>query len=291
MIEKMEKVLRTWFPKNKAGERFAGGVLVFLLVGIWTGGSVLLLSLAYQTALWMGILCESWMCYRMLAMKSLRIESQKVYDGLSVSLEKGRYALSRIVGRDTEKLSEEGVIKGAVETVAENTSDGVVAPLFYMLFFGGVGGVLYKAVNTLDSMIGYKNEAYQYFGTAAAKLDDILNFLPARISALLMLWSAFFLQEDWKQGWKIYQRDKRNHGSPNAGHTEAVMAGVLQVELAGDAYYFGKLQKKPTIGSPIRRIERQDILKSHTLLYGTGLWMLLLVILVRGILWKFGVWR
>ena len=193
----------------------------------------------------------------------------KVYTALEKEgLEAGRRAVSMIVGRDTKSLSEEGVIKAAVETVAENTSDGVTAPLFYMMLAGPLGGVFYKAINTMDSMIGYRNEKYRWLGTCAARLDDIANFIPARISALFMTAAAFMLGFDGKGAWKIYRRDRHNHKSPNAAQTEAVMAGALQVQLAGDAWYFGELYKKPTIGDPIRPVRREDIPAACRLEYG-----------------------
>ena len=186
------------------------------------------------------------------------------------TLEDGRYAVSMIVGRDTKALSEEGVIKATVETVAENTSDGVIAPMFYM----AVGGVplmfLYKGINTMDSMVGYKNEKYLNFGRCAAKLDDAANYVPARVSGWLMVAASFLAGFDGKNAKKIYLRDRRNHASPNSAQTEAVMAGALGVQLAGNAYYFGKLYEKPTIGDSIRPIEREDIPRSNRLLYGTA---------------------
>jgi adenosylcobinamide-phosphate synthase len=192
----------------------------------------------------------------------------KVYKALkNGDVEAARYAVSMIVGRDTERLDTEGITKAAVETVAENTSDGSVAPLIFMLAGGAIGGVFYKAINTMDSMIGYKNDRYIYFGTAAAKLDDIVNFIPARISAAAMLASAFFLRLDYKNGLKIFKRDRFNHKSPNSAQTEAVCAGVLEIRLAGDAYYFGQLVKKPTIGDGLRNIEPEDIRRACRLLY------------------------
>ena len=175
-----------------------------------------------------------------------------------------------IVGRDTKALTEEGVIKAAVETVAENTSDGVIAPLFYMLIGGAPLAFLYKAVNTMDSMIGYKNDRYLYFGKAAAKMDDVFNFIPARISAVLMIAAAFLCGFDGKNAWKIYRRDRRNHASPNAAQTEAVCAGALGVQLAGNAFYFGKLYEKPTIGDPLRPICREDIPAACRLMYAAA---------------------
>ena len=185
-------------------------------------------------------------------------------------VEEGRLAVSRIVGRDTQSLTEEGVVKAAVETVAENTSDGVVAPLFYLMLFGAAGGFFYKSVNTMDSMIGYRNDRYQYFGTAAARLDDVVNYVPARLSALFMLVAAFLTGKGGRRAWKVYCRDRRRHKSPNAGQTEAVMAGALGVELAGDAWYFGKLHRKPTLGDPVRPIEPEDIRRAGKLMYLTA---------------------
>ena len=214
-----------------------------------------ILYVSYGYAFWLGVLVESFMCYQILATKSLSTESDKVRRALEEEgLPSARKAVSMIVGRDTENLTEEGVIKAAVETVAENTSDGVIAPLFYLMIGGAVLGFGYKAVNTMDSMIGYKNDTYMYFGTAAARLDDVVNFIPARLSAWLMLLASMFTGMDWKNAWRIYCRDRSNHKSPNAAQTESVMAGALRVCLAGDAWYFGKLHRKPTIGDPLREI-------------------------------------
>ena len=217
-------------------------------------------------------------CWQLLAARSLRTESLKVEEALEKEgLEAGRRAVSMIVGRDTRDLTEEGVIKAAVETVAENTSDGVTAPLFYMILAGPLGGFAYKAVNTMDSMVGYKNEKYRYFGTCAARLDDAANFIPARLSALFMTAAAFLAGYDGKNAWRILKRDRKKHKSPNAAHTEAVMAGALDVQLAGDAWYFGKLVRKPFIGDGIRPIERQDIRRACRLEYATALLQLLVL--------------
>lgn len=196
----------------------------------------------------------------------------KVYRCLKYqTLEEARKAVSMIVGRDTQSLTETGVTKAAVETVAESTSDGIIAPMFYM----AIGGVplmfLYKAINTMDSMLGYKNEKYLYFGRCAAKLDDAANFIPARISGCLMVAAAFLCGLDGKNAWKMFRRDRRNHASPNSAHTESAMAGALNVQLAGDAWYFGKLYKKPFIGDDIRPIECEDICRADRLMYGTAI--------------------
>ena len=190
-----------------------------------------------------------------------------------------------IVGRDTDALDAAGVTRAAVETVAENASDGVAAPLFYMLLGGAVLGCLYKAANTMDSMVGYKNERYLDFGRTAARLDDALNFIPARLCAWVMIFAARLCGMDAGNALRIYRRDKRNHASPNSAHTEAAMAGALRVRLAGDAYYFGKLCKKPYIGDAQRPIEAADILRAHKLLYVTAYLLLMLALAFRGILY------
>ena len=279
MIAKTEKIIRNLLPKNKAGEQAGGAILVVIVLFVSTIVPWGILHLAYSFRPIVGMVIESFMCYQILATRSLRDESDKVYVALTnEGLDAGRKAVSMIVGRDTERLSEKGVTKACVETVAENTSDGIIAPLVYMMLGGAVLGWTYKAVNTMDSMIGYKNEKYLYFGTAAAKLDDIVNLIPARLAAWFMILASLVTGEDYKNAIRIYRRDRHNHKSPNAAQTEAVMAGALDIELAGDAWYFGTLYQKPTIGDPIREIEVQDIRRSHKLLYAT-------CILVVMILW------
>ena len=244
---------------------------MLVVVTVSTGVPAVILSVAYKYFWQLGFALESFWCYQILATKSLKVESDRVYIALKdKGLEAGRKAVSMIVGRDTQNLTEEGVTKAAVETVAENTSDGVIAPLFYMLIGGAVLGFTYKAINTMDSMVGYKNDKYQWFGTAAAKLDDVVNFIPARVSAVLMIQVAYLIGMDGKNAARIFRRDRFNHKSPNSAQTEAVMAGALDVQLAGDAWYFGKLHKKPTIGDPVREMELLDIRRSHKLLYWDG---------------------
>ncbi len=256
---------------HKMRKRAAGALLAVLTVSISTGIPALFLLGADRIHHGIRILLEIWMCYQMLALKSLRVESKKVYDALLTGdLCKARKAVSMIVGRDTGRLDEAGVTKAAVETVAENTSDGVIAPLIYLFLFGALGGFFYKAVNTMDSMIGYQNDRYRYFGTAAARLDDVLNFIPARISAIAMIAAAFFLRMDYRNAACIFRRDRYRHKSPNSAQTEAVCAGALGVQLAGDAWYFGKLHHKPVIGEAKRPIEPEDIRRAGKLLYGTS---------------------
>lgn len=254
--------------------RFLRGALLVLLVLLGTVGVTAgILLMAYRIHPLAGWLAESWMTYRILAVKSLKTESMKVYDALmDGNLEKARTAVSMIVGRDTQALDAAGITKAAVETVAENTSDGVVAPMLFLALGGPIFGFLYKAVNTMDSMIGYKNDRYLLFGRAAAKLDDVLNYLPARISALLMLLASVFGGKVFDAGraFRVWRRDKGNHASPNSAQTEAVCAGALGVRLAGDASYFGKPVKKPWIGDDTRPVEAEDIRRANRLMYKTA---------------------
>ena len=278
VISRLEKILRRLFPAGRRGERWAGAVLVVLTLLVSVGVPALLLFFLSLVHPLLSFLLSCIFCWQLLAARSLRTESLKVEEALEKEgLEAGRRAVSMIVGRDTRDLTEEGVIKAAVETVAENTSDGVTAPLFYMILAGPLGGFAYKAVNTMDSMVGYKNEKYRYFGTCAARLDDAANFIPARLSALFMTAAAFLAGYDGKNAWRILKRDRKKHKSPNAAHTEAVMAGALDVQLAGDAWYFGKLVRKPFIGDGIRPIERQDIRRACRLEYATALLQLLVL--------------
>lgn len=271
LIYKTEQII---YPKCKKSDKklFWGGfLLVITVLTVSVGIAFLIISVCYAVSNILGIILEGILCYTLLATKSLKKESMKVYDAFADSdTEAARYAVSRIVGRDTEKLSEEGIVKAAVETVAENTSDGSIAPMIYLALGGAVLGFFYKAVNTMDSMVGYKNGKYLYFGRCAAKLDDIVNYIPARLSAWLMIIASFLLRMNGRQAFKIYRRDCRNHASPNSAQTESVCAGALEVELAGNAYYFGKLYEKPSIGDGLRSIEAEDIRRANQLLYMTA---------------------
>ena len=277
LIAGLEKPLRAVFPKNPRGELIAGGFLVVLTAGISTGAAVLLLWLCAQIHPILAFAAQALLCYQLLAARSLRDESVKVYKALrDGTLDDARKAVSMIVGRDTDRLDEIGVAKAAVETVAENTSDGVIAPLLFLAIGGAPLGVLYKSINTMDSMVGYKNDRYLYFGRAAAKLDDLVNFIPARLAGILLCLAARPAGFDGKNAWKIFWRDRKNHKSPNSAHTEAAAAGALDVQLAGSSYYFGKLVVKPTIGDPLRPVEPADILRCNRLMYaGTFLAMVL----------------
>ena len=214
---------------------------------------------------------DSFLCYQLLAARSLRDESMKVYDALTTkSLPEAREAVSRIVGRDTDSLDEAGVARAAVETVAENTSDGVIAPLLFMGLGGAPAAMGYKAVNTLDSMMGYKNEKYLNLGWAAAKLDDLVNYVPARVSGALMCAAAGLVGFNPKNAWRVFLRDRLNHTSPNSAHTEAACAGALGVQLGGGNYYFGDYVEKPTIGDDTRPVEVADIERANKLMYATA---------------------
>ena len=218
---------------------------------------------------------EAFWCYQILAARSLWNESMKVYDRLKTGdLEGSRRAVSMIVGRDTENLTKEEVNRAAVETVAENTSDGVTAPLLFLLLGGAPLGFLYKAVNTMDSMVGYKNDGYLQFGRIPAGMDDLFNYIPARVTAVFMIAAAYLTGMNGKGARKIWKRDRRKHASPNASQTESVCAGALGVRLAGDAFYFGKRYQKEQIGDDLRPIEPEDIPRTGRLMYVTAVLML-----------------
>lgn len=265
---------KKWNTKDAETARRRGVLLVITLLFATFIISSAVLICAYLINRYAGAAVEALLTYTVLAAKSLRTESMKVYRELEKGdLQAARKAVSMIVGRDTECLDEAGVARAAVETVAENTSDGVIAPLFYTAIGGPVLGLLYKAVNTMDSMVGYKNERFLNFGRTAAKLDDIVNFVPARISAAAMIAAAYILGRDYsgKDAARIFKRDRFNHASPNSAQTESVCAGALRVRLAGDASYFGQIHKKPFIGDDIRPIEYKDIKRANDLMYMTEL--------------------
>ena len=280
LIAWAEKPFRAAFPKSEKGELAAGTFFAVFVVAVSTAVPAILLALASRLSLWLVFALEVFWSFQILAAKSLKSESMKVYAALKEGdLPKARKAVSMIVGRDTQKLTEEGVAKAAVETVAENSSDGVIAPLLFLALGGPALGFFYKAVNTLDSMVGYKNDTYLYFGRFSAKLDDVLNFIPSRISGLLLVLASPLAGLSMKGAWKIFQRDRRNHASPNSAQTEAAAAGALGVQLAGDAYYFGKLYKKPTIGDPLRPVEYEDIRRVNRLMYAAVCLALVLAVL------------
>ena len=286
VITGLEKALRHLIGnRGKQAELWSGRVLVILVLLVSVSIPWLILRAAFRFHPLLGFVVESLFCGQLLASRSLYEESWKVGKALKKGdVDEARKQVSMIVGRDTKRLDETGITRAAVETVAENTSDGAIAPFFYMALFGAVGGFFYKAVNTMDSMIGYKNEKYLYFGRAAARLDDVCNYIPARLGALFLTLSAFLLGYDGKEGWRIYKRDRYCHASPNSAHGEAVIAGALHLRLAGDAWYFGKLHQKPYIGDDIRPAEPEDIRRAGRMMFGAeGLMIFLyLIITLKG---------
>ena len=266
-----EKGFEKNVDKRNTEREFRRGILfciaVILITAMVTG---IIMALAYRINVFLGMAVEAVLTCYILAAKSLKDESMKVYFALrDGTIEDARYAVSMIVGRDTKHLDDKGIIRAAVETVAENTSDGVIAPLIYAFIGGPVLGFMYKAVNTMDSMVGYHNDRFEFFGKTAAKTDDVFNFIPARICAYLLIAAAYIGGEDFsgKDALRIFKRDRYNHKSPNSAQAESVCAGALGVRLAGDAYYFGKLVKKPYIGDPVREIEKEDIGRACRLMY------------------------
>lgn len=282
LISILEKVIRRFMPKTKRGEYIGGIILTVMVVSISMVIPLVIILMAKSINTYLALTVETFMCYQILATKSLKVESMKVYDELAKNdLPSARKAVSMIVGRDTKDLTFSGVAKAAVETVAENTSDGIIAPMIFIAIGGAPMGFFYKAINTMDSMVGYKNEKYINFGRFAAKLDDVVNYLPARISAYEMILSSFFLRYDYKNAFKIYKRDRYNHASPNSAQTESVCAGALDIQLAGNAYYFGKLYEKPTIGDNIREINYDDIKKANRLLYCTSFISIVIISIIK----------
>lgn len=282
-ISALEHVLRKTFPRTPRGELVAGMVLAAAL----SLGTLALSALALylcrlvHPALRFGL--EIMWCWQCLAVKSLGDEAKNVYHTLAAgTLEEARRAVSRIVGRDTEGLSIQGVARATVETVAENFSDGVAAPMLYLFLGGAPLGLCYKAINTMDSMVGYKNERYLYFGRAAARLDDLANYIPARLSALLLILSAGLTGQSVVGAWKIWRRDRWKHPSPNSAQTEAAMAGALGVRLAGPASYFGTVYEKPAIGEALRPIVPADIFRAVRMLYAGSFLCVILLILIKG---------
>ena len=275
LIGKLIDVLdKKWNNGSKHNQRIMGRWLVVAVTGAAVVATAVLILIFYQIHPVAGIVVEAVLTYYILATKSLRVESMKVCRALEChDVEGARHAVSMIVGRDTSVLDDIGIAKAAIETVAENTSDGVIAPLIFTAIGGPILGFFYKAVNTMDSMVGYKNEKYLYFGRAAALLDDVVNYVPSRISAWLMIFACVFLGEEFdaKNAIRIHKRDCRKHASPNSAQTESTAAGALGIQLAGDAVYFGEVHKKPFIGDADRPVEYKDIRRVNNLMYATAI--------------------
>lgn len=267
--------------KDEKDERKAGAILWLIIVFSSFIVPHIIIYIAATINGILAVIIEAIMCYYILATKSLKDESMKVYTSLKNSnLHEARVNLSYIVGRDVKGLNESSIAKAAVETVAENTSDGVIAPMLFILLGGAPLGFMYKAINTLDSMVGYKNDRYINMGRFSAIADDVVNYVPARLSAYIMIAAAFILKLDYKSAYEIYNRDKYNHKSPNSAHTESVCAGALNIMLGGDNYYGGVLVSKPTIGDNKRDVEAEDIVRANKLMYTTSLIFLIIGILV-----------
>ncbi len=283
LISKTELFLR----KRVKSELFGGVLLIIIVCTVCFITPFAMLFVLNKISLVLAFILEVFWGFQIFATKSLRVESMKVYSALkNEDINSARKYLSYIVGRDTKYLDEKSIIKATVETVAENTTDGVVAPLFFM----GIGGVpfsfLYKGINTMDSMVGYKNEKYILFGRAAAYLDDIANFVPARFTALVMMCASFFCGLNTKNAFVIYKRDRKKHKSPNSAQTESVCAGALGVQLAGDAFYFGKKVEKPTIGDNIRDITAEDIKTANKLMTITSIISAIMVCAVHLLIYE-----
>lgn len=282
MISKGEKTIRKLFKND-----FLGGVILSLIVitlSYFIPFSILYFAEKVNINLY--FIIELYFCFQIIATKSLKKESMKVYKFLKKEdLKNAKKYLSYIVGRDTDNLDKTAITKATIETIAENTTDGVIAPLIFIAIGGAPLGFLYKAVNTLDSMIGYKNEDYLYFGKFSARLDDVFNFIPARIASLIMIVGSFLIRLDGKNAIRIYLRDRKNHKSPNSAQTESVCAGALNVQLAGDAHYFGKLVKKLTIGDRNKEITPEDIKLANKLMYATAIIGAVIFSIIRGVIW------
>ena len=288
LISFLEGELRARFPKTPRGERTAGAVMALAVPLVSAGAGLLSLWILWLIHPFLYFALSAFLCWQCFAARCLMTEAKKVVTALKQGgLDAGRRQVAMLVGRDTGSLTGEQVVKATVETVAENTSDGVIAPLFWMALLGAVGGLCYKSINTMDSMVGYKNEKYLHFGRWAAKLDDAANYFPARLSAIAMIGAAFLLKLDGKNAFRIWRRDRRNHASPNSAQCESACAGALGVRLGGNASYFGRVYEKPTIGDAVRPIEGADVDRACALMYGTSVLLLLLygvVLLLGGIL-------
>lgn len=281
LIGFLDKKLRRMLAPGETALLLGGALMVIIVLVLTFAVPFAVLTLAEQVNPWLRFALETVMCYQIFATKCLRDESMKVYTALKDNdLVDARLKLSWIVGRDTKELDAAEVTKGAVETVAENTADGIIAPMFYMFIGGAPLAFLYKGINTMDSMVGYKNDRYLYFGRCAAKLDDLANLIPARITGLVMIVASYFLNLDAKRAWKTFWRDRYHHLSPNSAMTESVTAGALNIQLGGDHFYFGKLVHKETIGDDIRPVCPEDIVTTNNLLYMTAVLSLLLFSLI-----------
>ena len=290
-IDLMEKTLRRWFPKTERGERAAGLCMAILLPLLVLILSAELMWFCYLVTPALYVVMQGIFCWQCLAMKDLSTESGAVQKALEAGdLAKARKQVARIVGRDTDQLSSAGVARAAVETVAENFADGVIAPLLCMLVGGAPLALTYKAVNTMDSMVGYRNEKYENFGKAAAKQDDIWNFLPSRIAAFLWMAAAGLTGNSAKGAFRIWKRDRKKHASPNSAQTEAACAGSLGIRLAGPISYFGQPKEKEYIGDDDRPIRASDIRKANRMMYVGSVLCLAIGLTIRFVICQYFDW-
>lgn len=275
---KLEKLTRKLFKKCLK----IGGLLTWLIViSITFLINFFILKIVSDFNKYLGIFLGGVVIYFCISAKGLVTEGYKVISLVRKDdIKAARKQLSFIVGRDTENLDKQDIIRAVIETIAENMSDGIIAPIFYAGLGGAPLAMAYKAVNTLDSMFGYKNDKYMEFGYFSAKIDDVFNYIPARITGVLIVLSAMILGYDYKRSFKIYKRDRYNHSSPNSAHPEAAMAGILGVQLGGENYYFGKLVKKQTIGESIKEIEVLDVDKTSKVLYCSAILSYILSIIL-----------
>ena len=275
----LENIFRKLLKSNL---KTAGFIVWIITVAITFFTTYMLVYIFNKVNIYLGVIIEGILIYFCISSKGLIVEGFKVINYLiKDDVEKARHQLSYIVGRDTKSLDKEGIIRAVIETIAENMSDGVIAPLFYAGIFGAPLAMAYKAVNTMDSMFGYKNDKYMDFGYFPAKLDDVFNYIPARLTGILIVISAFVLKYNYRNSYKIYKRDRYNHTSPNSAHPEAAMAGALDIQLSGANYYFGKLVVKPTIGDKIKVIEIEDVNRTKKVLYLSSFIGFLLSLLIN----------
>ena len=289
LIKKTEKILRGFessaplkYIKNKdKREKVCGGILWFITVGCTFIIIFLILFICKRINNVIFHVVNIYFIYSAIAGKCLAFEGRKIYKSLEdKDLAQSRINVSYIVGRETTNLNEEQITKATIETVAENTVDGIISPLFFAVI-GGIFGVaaplvyFYKAINTLDSMVGYKNDKYMNYGFVSAKIDDVANYIPARLTGLIMVVSVWILRLDYKNSFKILKRDRRNHKSPNCAYPESAIAGALGLKLGGSHVYFGKVLEKPTIGDEKRKPVNDDIISTIKVMYLTSVILLI----------------
>lgn len=280
--------LETIFRKLLKNSLKIAGLIVWIITIILTFAITYgIIFVCMKINKYLGVIVQGIIIYFCISAKGLVVEGYKVIKYLNEgNIEKSRKQLSYIVGRDTESLDSKGITRAVIETIAENMSDGVIAPILFAGIFGAAGSMAYKAVNTMDSMFGYKNEKYIKFGYFPAKLDDLFNYIPARVTGILIIISSFFLKRDYKNSLKIYKRDRYNHTSPNSAHPEAAMAGALDIQLGGANYYFGKIVEKPVIGDKIKEIEINDVKKTAEILYLSAVMGFILMVIIKFIIYR-----